>query len=182
MNSILMQILSKNFFCIDHQHGRPVTWLQTKNSRYFYLPPPPTPWTRLLKKFPTPRPEGPTLSRGLPRNGGGGGVMVTALNHALRPTYQVFQHFLHFLPSSPYHRDVLRYETGSCRFRSGYRHSKVSQVSYKKTTFCHLRVVTGYVGLGIKGVGSGIKGVGSGVTAPGIRDHKPCIQDHVIFF
>ena len=31
MNSILMQILQKNFFCIDHQHGRLVTWLQTKN-------------------------------------------------------------------------------------------------------------------------------------------------------
>ena len=25
MNSILMQILPKNFFCIDHQHGRLVT-------------------------------------------------------------------------------------------------------------------------------------------------------------
>ena len=32
MNSILMQILQKNLFCIDHQHGRLVTWLQTKNS------------------------------------------------------------------------------------------------------------------------------------------------------
>ena len=32
MNSILMQILQKNFFCIDHQHGRLVTWLQTKNT------------------------------------------------------------------------------------------------------------------------------------------------------
>ena len=31
MNSILMQILQKNFFCINHQHGRLVTWLQTKN-------------------------------------------------------------------------------------------------------------------------------------------------------
>ena len=33
MNSILMQILQKNFFSIDHQHGRLVTWLQTKNSQ-----------------------------------------------------------------------------------------------------------------------------------------------------
>ena len=32
MNSILMQILQKNFFCINHQHGRLVTWLQTKNN------------------------------------------------------------------------------------------------------------------------------------------------------
>ena len=32
MNSILMQILQKSFFCIDHQHGRLVTWLQTKNT------------------------------------------------------------------------------------------------------------------------------------------------------
>ena len=32
MNSILMQIQQKNFFCIDHQHGRLVTWLQTKNN------------------------------------------------------------------------------------------------------------------------------------------------------
>ena len=32
MNSILMQILQENFFCIDHQHGRLVTWLQTKNT------------------------------------------------------------------------------------------------------------------------------------------------------
>ena len=31
MNSILMQILPKNFFCIDH-HGRLVTWLQAKNN------------------------------------------------------------------------------------------------------------------------------------------------------
>ena len=31
MNSIFMQILQKKFFCIDHQHGRLVTWLQTKN-------------------------------------------------------------------------------------------------------------------------------------------------------
>ena len=31
MNSILMQIQQKNFFCFDHQHGRLVTWLQTKN-------------------------------------------------------------------------------------------------------------------------------------------------------
>ena len=30
MNSILMQILPQNFFCIDHQHGRLDTWLQTK--------------------------------------------------------------------------------------------------------------------------------------------------------
>ena len=35
MNSILIQILPKNFFCIDHQHGRLVTWLQTKNSLLF---------------------------------------------------------------------------------------------------------------------------------------------------
>ena len=35
MNSILMQILHKNFFCIDHQHGRLVTWLQTKNNACF---------------------------------------------------------------------------------------------------------------------------------------------------
>ena len=27
MNSILMQISQKNFFWIDHQHGRLVTWL-----------------------------------------------------------------------------------------------------------------------------------------------------------
>ena len=32
MHSILMQILQKNLFCIDHQHGHLVTWLQTKNS------------------------------------------------------------------------------------------------------------------------------------------------------
>ena len=32
MNSILMQILPKIFFCIDHQHGRLVTWCQTKNT------------------------------------------------------------------------------------------------------------------------------------------------------
>ena len=32
MNSILMQIVPKNFFGVDHQHGRLVTWLQTKNS------------------------------------------------------------------------------------------------------------------------------------------------------
>ena len=32
MDSILIQIWQKNFFCIDHQHGRPVTWLQTKNT------------------------------------------------------------------------------------------------------------------------------------------------------
>ena len=31
MNSILMQILRKIFLCVDHQHGRLVTWLQTKN-------------------------------------------------------------------------------------------------------------------------------------------------------
>ena len=31
MNSILMQILPKIFLCVDHQHGRLVTWLQTKN-------------------------------------------------------------------------------------------------------------------------------------------------------
>ena len=35
MNSILMQILQKNFFCIDHHHGRLVTWLQTKNTGAF---------------------------------------------------------------------------------------------------------------------------------------------------
>ena len=35
-------------------------------SRYFYLPPPPTPGTRLLEKFPTLGPEGPTLFQGLP--------------------------------------------------------------------------------------------------------------------
>ena len=31
MDSILMQILPKSFFCTDHQHGHLVTWLQTKN-------------------------------------------------------------------------------------------------------------------------------------------------------
>ena len=35
MNSILMQISQKNFFSFDHQHGRLVTWLQTKNSGEF---------------------------------------------------------------------------------------------------------------------------------------------------
>ena len=35
MHCILMQILPKNFFCIDHQHGRHVTWLQTKNRVHF---------------------------------------------------------------------------------------------------------------------------------------------------
>ena len=35
INSILMQILQKKFSCIDHQHGRLVTWLQTKNYRNF---------------------------------------------------------------------------------------------------------------------------------------------------
>ena len=33
MNSILMQIYQKNCLCIDHQHGRLVTWLQTKNNK-----------------------------------------------------------------------------------------------------------------------------------------------------
>ena len=33
MNSILMQIYQKSLFCIDHQHGRLVTWLQTKNNK-----------------------------------------------------------------------------------------------------------------------------------------------------
>ena len=36
MNSILMQILPKIFFCIDHQHGHLVTWLQTKNENIFH--------------------------------------------------------------------------------------------------------------------------------------------------
>ena len=34
MNSILIQIWQKNFFCIDHQHGRFVTWLQTENLKF----------------------------------------------------------------------------------------------------------------------------------------------------
>ena len=33
MISTLMQILPKRFFCIDHQHDRLVTWLQTKNRK-----------------------------------------------------------------------------------------------------------------------------------------------------
>ena len=32
LNSIFMQILRQKLYCFDHQHGRLVTWLQTKNS------------------------------------------------------------------------------------------------------------------------------------------------------
>ena len=32
LNSIFMQILRQKLYCIDHQHGRLVTWLQTKNT------------------------------------------------------------------------------------------------------------------------------------------------------
>ena len=32
LNSIFMYILREKFCCIDHQNGRLVTWLQTKNS------------------------------------------------------------------------------------------------------------------------------------------------------
>ena len=32
LNAIFMQILQEKFYCIDHQYGRLVTWLQTKNS------------------------------------------------------------------------------------------------------------------------------------------------------
>ena len=34
LNSIFMQILWNNVYCIDHQHGRHrhVAWLQTKNN------------------------------------------------------------------------------------------------------------------------------------------------------
>ena len=37
LHYIFMQILRKKMYCIDHKHGRQLTWLKTKNSWSYRL-------------------------------------------------------------------------------------------------------------------------------------------------